>query len=90
MEFNEDGLKAIEEHKIIMLGGNHWRAAVRLYVEGLEAQMQAEQKKLKAKEAGGGGSVVGDMGDIMRKIRDLREQVEEAQFWAVRVYDRGK
>ncbi len=39
MEFNEDGLKAIKEYKIIMLGGNHRRAAVCMYVEGLESQM---------------------------------------------------
>lgn len=96
MEFTEDGRRAISPDNLIMLGGNHRRAAVKIYVEELKERHDAMEKSVKEKkkkhEAEGKGYAHEDWERIKvleGRVKGMKERLEESKHWTVRIYDRG-
>jgi len=94
LEFTEEGEKAMEEERLIMLGGNHRREAVGRYVDWLEREIKSGEAVVKKKEEALGSTFVGEAAREVEKLRDRlsihKEVAEGARFWAVRLYDRGE
>lgn len=86
MEFSEEGQAAISPDKLVILGGNHRRAAVRQYVDDMEAEIEIEEKKLKMK----GSEAVEETSALRARIGRMKAVASEARFWAVRLYDQGE
>jgi hypothetical protein len=94
MEFTEEGEKAMAKEKLIMLGGNHRREAMRLYVTWLEEELESGTGLLEKRRAALGSTMVGEG---VREVEKLEEKVEKckellggARLWAVQLYDRGE
>jgi hypothetical protein len=86
MEFTEEGLAAISPDNLVMLGGNHRRKAVHIYVDWLKSQIQVEEKRLKTKESEGADGVRA----LSAKIKEMKEEMDLSCFWAVQIYDLGE
>ncbi len=94
LELSEAGEKAMETEQVIMLGGNHRREAVQIYVEWLEREIQTGEAALKKKEEAVGAVFVGEgteeVEKMKEKLKGQKEMSEGVRFWAVRLYDRGE
>ncbi len=94
LELSEAGEKAMKTEQLIMLGGNHRREAVQIYVEWLEREIQTVEAALKKKEEGVGAVFVGEGAEEVEKLKEKlkgqKEMSEGVRFWAVRLYDRGE
>jgi hypothetical protein len=86
LEFTSEGELAIRPDKLVMLGGNHRREALRIFVGWLKTQLQEAEKAMKARE----GEIGAEVEQLEERVRVLRKEVEEYRFWAVRIYDIGE
>lgn len=86
MEFTDEGHEAIRPDQLIMLGGNHRREAVHQYVDQLKTQLQSEEKAMKAKE----GEKGAEYEMLRERVQTLRDDIEQYQYWVVRIYDTGE
>lgn len=86
MVFTDEGKAAMSPNKLLMLGGNHRRMAIRKYVDWIQEQIVLEEKVLKEmlKEA---HSAVETQA---AKIEDLKKDGDRACYWAVKIYDLGE
>jgi hypothetical protein len=86
MEFTREGQEAMRPNKLVMLGGNHRREALQIYINLLKTQLETEEKALQTKE----GDIGGDVDKLRERVKVLRGEIEQYQFWAVRIYDVGE
>lgn len=91
MEFTEEGEAAMAPDKLIVVGGNHRRQALRIYVDWLEARIANEEKLLeKASEAAPSDAAVDLSQPTPRELLAvMKEEKEQSCYWAVRMYDIG-
>jgi desulfoferrodoxin (superoxide reductase-like protein) len=86
MEFTEEGLKAIKPDNIIMLGGNHRREALHKYVKWIELQLEKEEKAMELKQSDRDA----EYERLKERVRILKADREQYQYWVVRIYDVGE
>src|SRR5712691_1514069 len=86
MKFSEEGLLKVRPDHLVMLGGNHRRKAVRLYVDMLKRQLRGEETVLK----GINTEATDELDACRKKIRGMKEVVQNACMWAIRIYDMGE
>jgi len=87
MEFTEEGEAEMSPNGLIMLGGNHRRAAVRKYVDWLENQIVYEEKRLTLKPT---TAPAEEVSSLRESIRLLKKEKEHAVLWVVKIYDLGE
>jgi hypothetical protein len=94
MEFTEEGQKAISKSNLILLGGNHRREAVLMHVKWLEKEAEKKEAVLSKKEEDLGVDLVGPAVQEVKKLREsveeLKRRMDDAKYWAVRIYDKGE
>jgi hypothetical protein len=94
VEFTEEGLAEIKDNNLWMLGGNHRRHALKKYVGGLKAELEAKNKgitQMVAKTRKGDLSEALATGLTTQQMEasNLKKQIEVSCKWVVRLYDRG-
>ena len=88
VELNEQGEKEMEAELMWMLGGNHRRAALEIFVKDKTDEIEKAKKDIaKAKKRGEGDESANSLAASIKKLED---EVEKASWWAIRVYDRGE
>jgi len=86
MDFTVKGEVDMGSEKLIMLGGNHQREALKKHIDVLNGWIQNLEKKLKAIP----------MDDFERRrtakeeIAEKKKEVDRKSRWAVRLYDIGE
>ena len=101
LKFSAAGEAVMKQEHLVMLGGNHRREAVMVYVGEKKKKREEIAKKLevgggKGKKSGRGGAKEGgrtqeDVDEEMKRmVRKLDADIAKASRWVVRVYDRGK
>jgi hypothetical protein len=95
IEFTPEGLKAIAPDNLDMLGGNHRRLAVRIFVDGLKKQLEVTMAAHEPKEQAlekvqlFQGDPVDTIINLKAKIEELNARIENSLHWAIRLYDKG-
>ena len=95
LKFTEDAMAAIEPDKLEMLGGNHRRLALKIYVDGLKAQLENAQSQLKRTntQAHKRSDITGPIGQevnaLEEKVKWLERKLASSQHWVVGLYDIG-
>jgi hypothetical protein len=96
MKFTPDGKEAIQPDKLVMLGGNHRRLALKVYVDEMKEQMEIARAKLKGKgaQAHKQSDITGPIGEELNKLEEkvdwYEKKLESSQHWAVALYDIGE
>jgi hypothetical protein len=99
LKFTEAGQAAIAPDNLWILGGNHRREAVQVYVNEKKRERDVAKKRLeshggKSKSVGGGGDEEGsatrELEELKAAVKKLEEAIAKASVWVVKVYDRGE
>lgn len=83
LKFTPEGKQALADGEVHPLSGNHRRAALVLYVADLQAALKtlkAELEELEGNE---------EKTAKTEEIRIMSKRLEDAPYWAVKVYDIG-
>lgn len=83
IEFTEAGLAAIKQDKLVMLGGNHRRKALRLYIDSLKRELEDDKREANKRQ----GEIGPDMDELRQRIASTKDEIEKNQFWALKLYD---
>jgi hypothetical protein len=95
MEFTPDGKSAIDPENLVMLGGNHRRLALKVYVDNLKNQLEKDENTLKAKttQAHKHSDITGPIGaeleEVQKKVIWVEQKIASSQHWVVALYDIG-
>lgn len=99
IRFTAEGLEAIKEDNLWVLGGNHRRLALHKYLQLLKENLDEQSKTLAEKrreDMNGGPTGGGQVGLLMDEHSAMAAEIErktEALFmkqkWTVRLYNRG-
>jgi hypothetical protein len=84
VELNAKGEIEMQDDSLWMLGGNHRRAALALYVKEKKADIEKAQREIAKADKKGSDE------RAMAAIKELEDKVEKASWWAIKVYDRGE
>ena len=86
MDFTVKGEVDMGSEKLIMLGGNHRREALKKYVEKMRGEIQNQEKKMKAIRSDDFKGLRTAKGQIAK----MKKDVDRMCRWAVRLYDLGE
>lgn len=89
MEFTAEGLQAISNNNLWILGGNHRRAALRVYMNEKVKALQQARAESEALEAEGDAKK-GEQEEAKKRIGRVAEEIDAASQWVVKLYDRGE
>jgi hypothetical protein len=95
IEFTRDGLLAIQPDNLVMLGGNHRRLALKLYVDELKQQLEKARSKSKGKEVQAHkhsditGPYASELENQEEKVKWLERKLLTSQHWVIALYDMG-
>jgi hypothetical protein len=95
IEFTDAGAMAMKKDELWMLGGNHRRKALSLYMAEKAKELEGVKKALATQEEveeGGGGTTEteAEIKGLRTRMEMLEGEIEKGTFWVVRVYDRGE
>ncbi|KAN0128163.1 hypothetical protein V8E53_014015 [Lactarius tabidus] len=93
IEFTDAGAMAMKKDELWMLGGNHRRKALSLYMAEKAKELEGVKKALATQEEveeGGGGTTEteAEIKGLRTRMEMLEGEIEKGTFWVVRVYDR--
>jgi hypothetical protein len=92
MEFTDEGIKAIGNKNLWMLGGNHRREAVIQYITEKTRTLEDVKKQVQEREEAEGepeGDERDELDTLKGMAKHLEEILETSSLWAIRLYDRG-
>jgi len=97
MRFNTEGKLQIKDNNLWMLGGNHRRQALRLYVDNMKEELlktkQAIDKAISGKTdvevRGMNSDQLTTVREGQERMKILQDKIDNSGMWTVRVYDRG-
>ena len=95
LELTPIGKREILQDKLWVLGGNHRRLALEVYIGRLKTQLdqlKGKDLKLKAKLAKSRRVVGSTRAETLstKAVADMEEKIRNSSKWAVRLYDRGE
>jgi hypothetical protein len=86
MDFTVKGESDMRKEKLIMLGGNHRREALKKHIDLLNGWIQNLEKKFKAMS----GEDYERTRPLKVEIDEKKKEVDRKSRWAVRLYDIGE
>jgi hypothetical protein len=95
IEFTREGKIAIAPDNLVMLGGNHRRLALKIYVDALKEQLEKDNKQVKTKttQAHKQSDITGPIGAELKELKERVEWLEGkiaiSRHWVVALYDIG-
>jgi hypothetical protein len=95
IEFTREGMEAIQPDNLVMLGGNHRRLAVKIFVDTVQKQLEQTSKKRdeKASQAHKQSDVSGTTAQELKKLEGkvewLEKKLKSSQHWVIALYDIG-
>ena len=101
LRLSEEGVEAVGDKGLWVLGGNHRREALQSYVatkkkerKAIEKKVEAATSKSKTRREGtereGGKTQEAAEEEMKRTMMKLDADIARASQWVVRVYDRGE
>jgi hypothetical protein len=94
MDFTEEGKREIAMNNLWMLGGNHRRAALTLYLTSKRQELEETQKQIgtiKAeKRQGVEGTEEQDIASLKMEVEKLEDKIKTSTHWVVKLYDKGR
>ena len=95
LELTPIGKREILQDKLWVLGGNHRRLALEVYIGRLKTQLdqlKGKDLKLKAKLAKSRRVAGSTRAETLstKAVADMEEKIRNSSKWAVRLYDRGE
>ena len=95
IEFMREGKAAIAADNLVMLGGNHRRIALKIYVDTLKEQLEKDQKQVKTKttqahkQSDITGPIAAELKELEEKVAWLEGKIAISRHWVVALYDIG-
>jgi hypothetical protein len=97
VQFTEDGQEAIRPNNLFMLGGNHRRAALKMYVEALKNKEEDRKQRIailekettKHAERIETQKAVMELEKLRAEAKQKEETIKSAGKWVIELFDRG-
>ena len=95
MVFTRKGEEAIDPDNLVMLGGNHRRLALKVFVDKMKEQLENERMQLQTKSAQAHkrSDITGLIGDevveLTKKVEWFERKLALSQHWVIALYDIG-
>jgi hypothetical protein len=95
VEFTPEGVAEMPVEGLWMMGGNHRRAALKMYVDDLEVKFEVakEQASRLRREANEGGNILGTSAaaeKAQQTAQEYEKRIARSRLWVVNLYDKGK
>ena len=95
VEFTPEGVAEIPVEGLWMMGGNHRRAALKMYVEELQGKLDIakEQASRLRREANEGGNILvtSEAAEKAQLVaQGIEKKIARSRLWIVNLYDKGK
>lgn len=95
VEFTPEGVGEMPAEGLWIMGGNHRREALRMYVDDLESKLEDAKERASRlrKSANEGGNILATSAAAERAqliAQELEKKIARSRLWVVNLYDKGE